>query len=80
MTYTRETERRFQEANEAVKAAEGLFRPLKNARDDAMGLLGGLLLQCPIDSGTHGAANWAVHYAEELTDLLAPFVKQPEKS
>lgn len=79
MTYTREMELQFQAANEAAKVADDTRRPLKNARDKALGELGSALLECPQRAGTHGAAAWAILHADYLTALLAPFVTPPAK-
>lgn len=76
MAYTREMERQFLRANDAVCAAEEARRPLKIARDRLFEELGDLLLHCPQKIGTNGAATWAISHADELTALLSAFVTQ----
>lgn len=71
--YTREMEEQFQAADEAVRRAEDARRPLKNARESHVDQLGILLTQCPQQSGSRGAALWAIERTNKLTELLAPF-------
>lgn len=56
-------------------------RETVTAVKDALGHeLGNMLLNCPRNVGTHGAANWAISRASRLTELLAPFITPPSKS
>lgn len=79
MTYTREMELQYLAAEDAVKNAEAMRRPMMNARNELLDSLGSLLQHCPQESGTRGAAMWAIRHADKLTAMLAPFVTPPAK-